>query len=311
LAERLNWARDGKDWPHRELSHFVNAGGLRWHVQRFPSPCEGASALLLIHGTGASAHSWRELAPLLAKRFEVLMLDLPGQGFTAFPAAAQTMSLPGMARALGALLKALHVAPQIVVGHSAGAAIAARMCLDGLIAPKALVSLNGAFLPLTGPAWHLFSPIAKLLALNPFVPRLVAWRANTAVAMRRLIEGTGSEIDAEGVELYSRLVRSPGQVSGALAMMAAWDLDALKHDLPRLQPRLLLVTGSNDRTLPPAQAREVAALVPSASVMALEGLGHLAHEEQPWQVAKIVILWAKESGVFGAQKCGGREVAAE
>jgi magnesium chelatase accessory protein len=308
LAERLNWARDGKDWPHRELSHFVNAGGLRWHVQRFPSPSEDAPALLLIHGTGASAHSWRELAPLLAKRFEVVMMDLPGHGFTTFPAAAQTMSLPGMARALGALLKALHVAPQVVVGHSAGAAIAARMCLDGLIAPKALVSLNGAFLPLAGPAWHLFSPIAKLLALNPFVPRLVAWRANTPAAMRRMIEGTGSEIDAEGVELYSRLVRSPGQVSGALAMMAAWDLDALKHDLPRLQPRLLLVTGSNDRTLPPAQAKEVAALVPSASVMTLEGLGHLAHEEQPRQVAKIVVQWAKESGVFGAQKRGGHGV---
>ncbi len=301
MTSRLDWERDGGDWPHRQASRFVRAGGLRWHVQQMgPAPGTAPTALL-IHGTGASGHSWRGLMPLLARHLRVVVVDLPGHAFTAMPTSARTMSLPGMAHALGALLGRLGVAPELAVGHSAGAAIAARMCLDGLIAPKALVSLNGALLPLGGAAWQFFSPLAKLLALNPLVPRLFSWRANEPAAVRRLIGGTGSALDAAGVELYSRLVRSPGHVAGALVMMANWDLAALARDLPRLTPRLLLLVGGNDRTLPPAQAQRVEALVPSARLVTLPGLGHLAHEERPRRVAKIVLDWAVQSGVEPAE----------
>ena len=49
----LRWERDGLDWPHRQASRFVEAAGLRWHVQQFPVP--GAPLALLLHGTGAAA----------------------------------------------------------------------------------------------------------------------------------------------------------------------------------------------------------------------------------------------------------------
>jgi len=291
LTDRLDWTRDGAGWPHREATQFVEAAGLRWHVQRMGPAGGAAPKLLLIHGTGASTHSWRGLAPLLAAQFDVLAVDLPGHGFSGMPAANRTMSLPGMASALGALLAALDFAPAVVVGHSAGAAIGARMCLDGSIAPEALVGINGAWLPLAGAAGRFFSPLAKLLALNPVVPRLFSWRAGEPAAVQRLIDGTGSKLDAEGIALYARLVRSPGHVAGALAMMANWDLTPLAAELPRLRPALLLIVGSNDLTLPPAQARRVAALVPSARTVTLPGLGHLAHEEQPQQVAHAILQW--------------------
>ncbi len=54
-AERPDWAVEGRDWPHREASRFVEAAGLRWHVQEFGSP--DAPTLLLLHGTGAATHS--------------------------------------------------------------------------------------------------------------------------------------------------------------------------------------------------------------------------------------------------------------
>lgn len=300
MSSRLDWARDGADWPHREASRFIDAGGLRWHVQRMGPPGGAAPPLLLIHGTGAATHSWRGLAPLLAVHFDVLAADLPGHGFTAMPVAAQTMSLPGMANALGSLLAALRFAPATVVGHSAGAAIGARMCLDGTIAPAALVGINGAWLPPAGAAGRLFSPIAKLLALNAAVPWLFAWRARGPAAVQRLVASTGSTLDADGLAQYARLVRSPGHVAAALAMMANWDLTPLARDLPRLRTRLVLLTGSNDRTLPPVTAQRVAALVPDALVHSLPGLGHLAHEEQPQQVAEIVRRWAHESGAWPA-----------
>ena len=72
MAGALDWSRDGATWPHHERSRFVQAAGLRWHVQQFPGPQADSPSVLLLHGTGASSHSWRDLAPLLAQRFEVL-----------------------------------------------------------------------------------------------------------------------------------------------------------------------------------------------------------------------------------------------
>lgn len=68
-----------ENWPHRDCSQFIEAAGLSWHVQRMG---EGP-ALLLLHGTAAATHSWAGLMPLLARRFTVIAIDLPGHGFTA------------------------------------------------------------------------------------------------------------------------------------------------------------------------------------------------------------------------------------
>ena len=284
----LVWSRDGADWPNRNSSSFVEAAGIRWHVQRMG---EGP-LLLLIHGTGAATHSWRGLLPLLAQHFSVVAPDLPGHGFTQSPP-AHRLSLPGMAADLGALLRKLELRPEIAVGHSAGAAILARMCLAGRMSPRLLVALNGAFMPFGGVANHLFSPLAKLLVLNPFVPRVFAWQASSPGAVERLIANTGSTIDQEGVALYRKLVRNPGHVAAALRMMANWKLEPLLHDLPRLAPRLVLITGANDRSISPEVAQQVREILPDAVIERLPGLGHLAHEEQPQTVAQLVMKYAR------------------
>jgi len=283
----LHWARDGVDWPNREASQFVEAAGIRWHVQRMGA----GPPLLLIHGTGAATHSWRDLAPILARQFSVVALDLPGHGFTRSPP-VHRLSLPGMAADISQLLRTLDVAPQIVVGHSAGAAILARMCLDGRIAPRLLVSLNGAFMPFGGVAHNLLSPLTRLLVANPLVPRLFAWQASHAGAVQRLIQNTGSTIDARGIALYGKLVRSPGHVTAALQMMANWQLQPLLHDLPRLQPTLLLIAAEADRSISPDVARQVRDILAPAIIERLPGLGHLAHEEQPAMIADLIIGYA-------------------
>jgi magnesium chelatase accessory protein len=290
----LVWSRDGANWPNREASTFVEAAGLRWHLQRMG---EGPS-LLLIHGTGAATHSWRGLMPILAQHFAVIALDLPGHGFTQSPP-PQRLSLPGMASDAAELVRALAVKPEIVIGHSAGAAILARMCLDGKIAPRLLVSLNGAFMPFGGVANHLLSPLAKLLVMNPFAPRLFAWQASTAGAVERLIRNTGSTIDARGIELYRKLVCSPAHVAAALRMMANWRLEPLLHDLPQLATNLLLIAAANDRSISPDVTRQVREIVPQATIELLPGLGHLAHEEQPQLIADLIMRYAARAAVAG------------
>lgn len=280
----MNWERDGRDWPNREASRFVQAGGLRWHVQVMGA----GPAVLLIHGTGAATHSWRDVAPKLAERFTVIAPDLPGHGFTATPASAVGFSLPGVAKGVAALLTALDAAPVLAAGHSAGAAIAIRMCLDGSIAPEAVVSLNGALLPFPGVANDIFGPAARLLASSRLAAQAVTLFAGSKPSVDRLLRNTGSRIDPAGARLYARLVGTTGHVHGALALMANWDLRPLVRDLPSLKPKLVLVAGSNDGMVPAHDVFRIRSLQPQAEVITLRGLGHLAHEERPDEIVALL-----------------------
>lgn len=294
MGRRLDWERDGRDWPNREASSFVRAAGFSWHVQRMGDPAR--PTLLLVHGTAAATHSWRDLMPALAADFDVIACDLPGHGFTE-PMAHGRPGLPGMARALADLLAALEARPALAVGHSAGAAVLIRMALDRLIHPAGLVALNGALTPFDGIAGRFFSPLAKLLALNPFVPRVVSASASDRAGVERMIRNTGSAIDPWGVELYRRLVADPGHVRGALAMMAHWDLDALSADLPKLTTPLLLVVGDRDKAVPPEDARRVRRLARHADLETMKGAGHLAHEERPDETAALLRRYAQSLGI--------------
>jgi magnesium chelatase accessory protein len=278
-----DWDREGRDWPNRETSRFVRAAGLRWHVQVMGT----GPTLLLLHGAGAATHSWRALAPLLARDFQVIAPDLPGHGFTETPGSAG-LSLIGMADAVAGLLDALDAKPHLAVGHSAGAAIAIRMRLDGRVGEGGVVGLNGALAPFPGAAGHIFPAMAKLLFVNPLANQMFAWRAASPGAVARLIESTGSTIDEAGLDFYGRLFRTTGHVGGALGMMANWDLHPLLTDMPRLPAPLTLLAAQNDRAVPPSVAWGVKALAPAAVVVPLPDLGHLAHEEAPGLVAEII-----------------------
>ncbi len=291
-APPARWAQ-AADWPNRDASRFLRVGPLTWHVQ--VGGADTAPVMLLLHGTGASTHSWRGVWPYLVRHFRVVAPDLPGHGFTSVPG-GHRLSLPAMARDLAGLLDAIGSEPALAVGHSAGAAVLARMCIDRMIAPAGLVSLNGAFMPLAGPAGQVFAPLARLLVGLPVLPQLFAWRAGDPRVVERLLAGTGSRLDAAGVGYYARLVREPGHAAGALRMMANWDLVPVVRDLPRLATPLLLVAADNDRAIPPRDADRVAALVPHARVIHWAGLGHLAHEEAPERAAAAVEAFARSVG---------------
>jgi len=266
---------DLASWPNHEISRIVEAADIRWHVQQ----AGRGPALLLLHGTGASTHSWRDLVPLLTPHFTVLALDLPGQGFTS--AAPGRSSIGGMSASVAMLLAALGVRPEYAVGHSAGAALLCRLALDRRLAASRIIAVNGAFLPLGGIAGMLFAPLARLFAGVPLMPRLIARGVANPIRVSRVIESTGSRLNAEGTDLYVRLLRDADHVAGTLEMLSQWDLNSFARDLPNVPTPLTLLVGDKDRAVPPAQAHELQALLPSATIQWLPGLGHLAHEEAP------------------------------
>lgn len=320
-------------WPNAPASRFAVAAGLRWHLQDSEQDSEQDSqtvlqaqpaaavqdsgqgreqdkksdtardkqrdrdparrpGILLLHGTGASSHSWAPLTRRLRARCRLLAPDLPGQGFTELGSAAQS-SLPGMARAVAALLRELQVQPEVIVGHSAGAAVAAALCLQGECAPRALVSINGALLPFGRAAAPVFSQAAKVLAALPVFPALVALHALPRKPIERMLRQTGSRVSDEMARCYRTLLGDPRHVTGTLRMMANWNLEPLQDNLERLHPPLHLLLGGKDAVVPAAQGEALHRRIPGAYLQCAPELGHLAHEEDPaWVAAYLSDLLA-------------------
>lgn len=276
---RLDWETEGHSWPYRQHSQFVTSGRLTWHVQ-FHGP-EGASLILLLHGTGASGHSWQGLVPLLAERYRLMIPDLPDHGFTT--ARGRTdLSLDGMAMALRALLDQLGLVPDTVIGHSAGGPIA--IVLAGMLdpPPRRVIGVNGAYLPIRGN--RIFSPLAKALFANPLSAAAFALLTRATPLAGNLLASTGSRIDRESADIYRRLMRMPAHVQGALGMMAAWDLGMLDDRMRKLDMPLILIAARDDPMVPDSNSRHAAGLAPHARLILTGHGGHLLHESEPVQV---------------------------
>ena len=186
-----------------------------------------------------------------------------------------------------AVMAALEISPQTVVGHSAGAAILAVACARKLLPAQNYISFNGAFYPFGGIVGSLFSPIAKLMAFNSFLPRLFSSFA-THAKVEKLLRDTGSHISPEGIELYFNLLKQPNHVAAALSMMASWDLRGMEDNFARLAQKCIFVAGDQDKAVPPETADRAAARCPNARTVHINGLGHLLHEENPALAADII-----------------------
>lgn len=279
----MRWPTDLKDWPLTAHSRRVLHRPHRWHVQE-----DGTGpTILLIHGAGGATQSFRGLFPLLAQTHHVVAVDLPGQGFTQL-GAQQRCSLDHMAEDVLALCRNQGWTPDIVVGHSAGAAIALRMWELGMQPSKGIVGINAALGNFKGVAGWLFPMMAKALAVTPFSASLFA-STTTRSGVRNLVQGTGSVLDQDGLELYYRLATDKGHVDATLSMMSQWKLDGLLARLDKIDCPVHLITGLSDKAVPPQVSRDAVQNLADAHLTELPKLGHLAHEEDPQVIADIIL----------------------
>lgn len=292
MSGPLRWDVEGRDWPHRDMSRFVEAGGLRWHVQQ----AGRGPVILLLHGTGGATHSWRDMLPLLARDFTVVAPDLPGHGFTRGRLAGGP-TLPRVSTAIGELLTKLGLEPALLVGHSAGAAIAIQLTQEGMRVP--VVGLSPALMPFPGLAARLFPAMARLLFVNPLVPSIFARMARgSGETARFLTRATASHIDTKGLHCYEVLLGNSDHCRGALAMMANWDLASLEAALPAIDVPVMLAHGDRDRAVPLSSVRQACAAMRHCELEVLEELGHLAHEERPEEAAAMIRSFAARHAVL-------------
>lgn len=273
------------DWPFRADATQVRARPHDWCViDHGVGP-----TLLLLHGAGASGHSFRHLIPALVG-WRCIVPDLPGQGFTRAGSRSR-FGIEPMAEDLAALLAQQGWQPEVVIGHSAGAALALQ--LSTLIPLRAVVGINAALGQFDGAAGFLFPLLARALSATPFVPSVVSRLWGTEAKVRSLLQGTGSDLEDAGVAQYLTLVRKAAHVDGTLGMMAQWRIDRLMARTPQLTARTLLLATAGDRIVPPRISKHAAALLPRADYLELPGLGHLAHEEDAAAIVQAINGWLK------------------
>lgn len=289
-SSRLRWESDGIAWPNRGASRFVSVSGLRTHVQIMGQGPD----LLMLHGAGGSSHSWAALLPTLSRSFRVVVPDLPGHAFSeALPPGR--VSLSGLATAVTGILDAVGARPTGIVAHSAGAAVALRLILDGTVQPEAWAALAPS---LVRPSRGAPPPFIQNL-LAPALRSAGIVRMSAALARRRgvvdtLLRSTGSQVPPASREIYRRLTGNPAHLGAVLDLMSAWTPEVLASHFPDVLVPGLILVAAEDGWIPSDEILRPAAAIPSAQVRFLRGLGHLAHEEAPGRVLGLLLPWLTE-----------------
>ena len=272
------------DWPFKAQSSLVTAGRHRfWVADTGP---KDAPTLLLLHGTGASLHSFRRTIPGLSQTYRVITPDLSGHGASATGFTGR-LGLDAMAQDLWTLCDTLQIQPKAIIGHSAGAAIGLRMA--ELRPVPQIIGLNAALGEFDGAAAFLFPIIAKGLATLPFAATAITAFFGRPGTVERILTGTGSPLDPEGRAQYLRLVRDPDHVTGALGMMADWRLQPLLNRLPQTTAKVTLIASEGDRAVPAQVSIDAAKRIPGAQLHLLPKLGHLAHEETEDGLSALIL----------------------
>ncbi|HZU88003.1 MAG TPA: alpha/beta fold hydrolase [Stellaceae bacterium] len=237
--------------------------------------------LVLLHGIGGSAASFRDQLVGLAAQFRMLAWDAPGYGGST-PLAAAAPDAGAYAAALERWLDALGLDRIHLLGHSLGALIAVRFAAEQ---PRRVVTLT-----LSGVArghGHLPSAErrrrlrARLDALAALGPRGMAERRGP-----RLLGSEASAAMRERVVATMARVRPEGYAPAA-HMLANADIAADLVRLPRTLP-VQIIVGADDAITPPAANREIAALCAGAPVHIVPGAGHALYLEKPEAFNRLV-----------------------
>lgn len=260
--------------------------GTRLHV-RIDGP-EGAPAVVMIHGFGASLHTWEDWAQGLAGRFRVIRLDLPGAGLSE-PDPTGRYTDDRAVEIIAALMDDLAVGRAALVGNSLGGRIAWRFAAARpdrvtklvLVSPDGFATMGFGYgevpdLPFWSPAFEVLTPRA-----------MVRWNLEA-------VHGDPATMTPALVDRYFELLRAPGSRAAWIARMEQTVLPDPAGLLPGIGVPVLLVWGGRDRLIPAGHAADYLALLPDARLVTFPELGHVPQEEAPAETLAPVAAFLAE-----------------
>jgi 3-oxoadipate enol-lactonase len=236
------------------------------------------SPVLLIHGLGYARWGWEPLLPLLAERHRVVSFDNRGIGESSVPPGPYTAEM--MAGDALAVLDAAGVEKAHVVGTSLGGMIAQELALAY---PKRVDRL---ILVATTPGAPGGRPMPAVTV------RLLAEASQLEpeVALRRFVENAlGREPDPALVDtIMGRRMAQPQDPAGWAAQAAAGTGYAGGDRAGDIAAPTLIVTGTADRVVDPANSDLLGEMIPDARVEKVPDAGHLVFWEHPALVAELI-----------------------
>lgn len=263
------------DWPNSAFSQEIQVGDLFWHVQvSGTSP----SHLLLLHGTGSSAHTWGAIFAELSKHYTVIAVDLPGHGFTK-NLGNKTLSLDQLADTLTDLRKALKIDYfDSIVGHSAGATLALSYALKNK-QPKTIIGLNPSLISLPNFYNKFVAPLLNPIVTSSFFTAVLSDLLPRTNMIDSLLDSTKSVLPPEKRERYKTLFKSADHLNGSMSFMAGADIPSLLSQCKKISSRLTFIVTEDDGWIPINQLREVIRKdFVNPRIIEIKG-GHLFHEE--------------------------------
>ncbi len=272
-------------------SHVIDIAGfaVRYHDSgpTTGTPAGGgradADSVVLLHGGGPGASSWSNFGktmPVLAKRFRVLMMDLPGYGQSAArPVTGHFFTVA--AQALAGLLDALSVGKVHLIGNSLGGGAALRFALDypDLVGRLVLMGPGGLTLNVFAP-----DPTEGVRRLIEFGAPPGPSRDKMAAFLRTMVYDQRLITD-ELIDERFAVASQPEALAGMVAMGSSFfgehaDDGMLWREAHRIKHEVLLVWGREDRVNPLDGALIALKQLKRAQLHVFGGCGHWAQLEK-------------------------------
>lgn len=243
-------------------------------------------ALVLVHGWGMHGGIWTSLVPLLTPHFTIHALDLPGHGDS------RALSLPADVERVAEQLLSQFPRPAIWLGWSLGGiiALAAARRAPAQVARLVLIGSTPKFAQ--SPDWvHGMAPTT----LHEFAGGLGRDYRATLLRFLSLQLGGGDDGRKQLRELRGTLFARGEPAGEALrAGLAILEHTDLRAAVQEVQAPTLLIHGGRDRLVPAGASEYLAAHLPNARLLRLEGEGHAPFLSRAAQVARAVTEFARE-----------------
>jgi pimeloyl-ACP methyl ester carboxylesterase len=262
--------------------HFIEIDGHQVHVVRAGS---GEPAIVLLHGAGASAYTFRDIIPPLAETRRVLAIDWYGFGWTERPAEPAAYTVSGQIAMIHAVLEKENIRRAHLFGHSFGALLANAYAETY---PETVASLTLLSPPPTlgDTPWLMESRPGRAL-LYPLL-RLFLSSETRFADMQRRSYAQPEKPTRQEMENYRQRLLVEGLWS-ALNGFFSGDkpaADTLRYGVDGIP--LMILAGRQDPIVPLTQLEKLAQATPNTRFAVLEQSGHNAPEEQPRETVDLL-----------------------
>lgn len=266
-----------KDRYAQEPSAFVNVEDMEVHF-RDEGRLNDSLPILLLHGTGASLHTFDEWALGLKENRRVVRMDLPGYGLTG-PFLDRDYSIDHYVQFIESFLAAKGINRCILAGNSLGGFIGWRFALAKPDKVEKLILIDAAGYP----RQPLSEPIAFTIARIPFLNKIL-----TFITPRFIVQSSVEKVYADKSKVSKALVdryfdlslRAGNRQAFIDRMQEDADANYLEHIKNIKQPTLIL-WGAEDDLIPLESAYRFQAALPNDTLVVLEKVGHVPMEENP------------------------------